>query len=99
MKLRQQWLQRNLGGGGNTGAQQIASAPTPAAIPPITTTNAEVVQAQNDLRRQSLQKRGFGRNTILAGDSGGYFPAATKSPTTNPQFNSPAFPITKTLGG
>ena len=58
------------GGGGSMGAQQIANTPAPVASPPVTSTSAEVVQAQQDLRRQALKKRGFSQ-TIFAGDTGG----------------------------
>lgn len=68
------------GGGGSTNASSpISQAPAPAAIPPVTSTNAEVVQAQNDLRRQSLRKRGFSK-TILAGDTGGWTPSNVPNP-------------------
>lgn len=50
---------------------------TPAAVPqpaaPISAASAEVVQAQQDLRRQALKKRGF-LQTNKAGDTGGWMP-------------------------
>ena len=58
-------------GGGGSGASQVAATPVPVASPPVTTSNAEVVQAQQDLRRQALKKRGF-TSTIKAGDTGGW---------------------------
>lgn len=65
--------------GGNT-PSPITQAPAPGVTPPVTTTNAEVVQAQNDLRRLSLRKRGFAKTT-LAGDTGGWH--APGAPTPN----------------
>lgn len=88
------------GGGGGGGAQQIQNAPAPAVVPPVTSTAAEVIQAQQDMRRQSLRKRGFGSNTLFAGESGGWRPP---SPTTAPSPTSPmaanAQPATKLGGG
>lgn len=78
MKLRKQLEQQQQGGGGSTTPPPaIAQAPAPIATPPVTSTNAEVVQAQNDLRRQSLRKRGFSK-TIFAGDTGGWSAVAPK---------------------
>lgn len=83
--------QQQQGGGGQTGAQQVAAAPVPGVTPPVTSTNAEVVQVQNDLRRQSLRKRGFAK-TILAGETGGWAPSATPNPSTpKPTANPPSF--------
>jgi hypothetical protein len=53
------------GGGGNTIAQQ----PVPANAPPVTSTDAEVVQAQQDVLRQQLMKKGI-KSTVHAGDFG-----------------------------
>lgn len=70
------------GGGGSN----IAATPVAAAVPPVSSSAAEVVQASQDLRRQSLKKRGFGNSTIFAGDTGGWTNQnpATPSPT-NPK--------------
>jgi|GEM_PF-1749237 hypothetical protein len=73
---------RYFSGGG--GATNVAATPVPAATPPVTENSAEVVQSQQDLRRQNLRKRGFA-STVLAGDTGGpggFFPSVeTPSPT------------------
>ena len=67
------------------GAQQIDNTPAPVASPPVTSTSAEVVQAQQDLRRQALKKRGFSQ-TIFAGDTGGWMPQNSSTPSpTNPK--------------
>ena len=69
---------RYLSGGS---APSVAATPVPAAVPPVTSSSAEVVQSQQDLRRQNLRKRGFA-STTLAGDTGGFFPSVeTPSPT------------------
>lgn len=64
--------------GGTT--SPISQAPAPTVAPPVTTTNAEVVQAQNDLRRLSLRQRGFAKTT-LAGDTGGWHAPGVPTPT------------------
>ena len=72
-----------MGGGSPT----LPAAPLPT--PPVTTTNAEVVQAQNDLRRQALIKKGYAA-TIYAGDTGGYSPKAlTPSPANTAMATKP----------
>lgn len=68
------------GGGGPTGAQQVAAAATPAAAAPASMSSPDVVQAQQDLRRQALQKRGFTK-TIFAQDTGGWHPLNTQAPS------------------
>ena len=89
---------KRYGGGGGDGAQQIASAPIPTASPPVTETSPEVVQAQQDLRRQALKKKGFSQ-TIFAGDDGGWMPQNNPNPSpTNPKVPS-ATGGSKTLGG
>lgn len=91
MKLRKQLEQQQQGGGGSTTPPPaIASAPAPMATPPVTTTNAEVIQAQNDLRRQSLRKRGFSKTTIFAGDTGGWTPQSNVPGPVTPRVNTPA---------
>ena len=91
---------RRFGGGGNTGAASVAAAPVPAATPPVTSSSAEVVQSQQDLRRQSLRKRGF-TSTILAGDTGGFQSQNSTPSPTNPKGVPPdgARSSSKTLGG
>ena len=62
------------GGGGTTAAPvtpPITAVPVPPAAPPVTSTNAEVVQTQQDARRQALKKRGFSK-AIYAGETGGW---------------------------
>ena len=78
----------------------VASTPIPATSPPVTPSSADVVQAQQDLRRQALKKKGFAQ-TYKAGDTGGYYPGnLTASPTNKgTNFASPApSPGAKTLG-
>ena len=57
-------------GGGNT-QQAIQAAPTPVKAPPVTTSSAEVIQAQQDLAQQNLMKKSI-KKTVFAGDTGGY---------------------------
>ncbi len=71
------------GGGGSTAANAVKQAPAPAVAPPVTATNSEVIQAQNDMRRQSLRKRGFSK-TVFAGDTGGWHPTSNTPSPTNP---------------
>ena len=49
----------------------IAQAPVAEPAPPVTTTSAEVLQANSDLRRQEMLKKSI-RSTIKAGDTGGF---------------------------
>jgi len=58
-----------MGGGG--GAQAISSAPVPTPAPPVTANSAEVIQAEQDTAQQNLIKKSV-KNTILAGDTGGW---------------------------
>lgn len=48
--------------------------PLPPPPPPPTQANSEVEQAAEDQRKQSLNRRGM-RQTLLAGETGGYAPA------------------------
>lgn len=57
--------------GGPSVAPQIAAAPIPAPTPPVSSTNAEVAQAEHDFAKQGLLKKSV-KKTILAGDTGGY---------------------------
>lgn len=98
MKQRRQVEQQQQGSGGTTTPAAIAQAPAPLATPPVTTTNSEVVQAQNDLRRQSLRKKGFGRSTIFAGDTGGWSPQSNIPGPTSPKITPGAGSAAK-LGG
>ncbi len=96
--IRSQMEQQQFGGGGNQGAQQIANAPAAAAVPPVTSTSADVVQAQQDMRRQSLRKRGFVASTMFAGDTNGWNPPS--SPTgQSPKITPPTGGGATTLGG
>lgn len=58
--------------------------PVPAAAAPATAGAAEVIQAQQDVRRQALKKKGFSK-TVFAGDSGGWFGSNTTPGPTNPK--------------
>lgn len=61
-------------GGQPQAAQQIASAPVPTPAPPVTASSAEVIQAEHDMVQQNLLKKSI-KQTIRAGDSGGFNPA------------------------
>ena len=56
---------------GGSAIQQVQAAPVPTPAPPVTTTNAQVVQAQHDLAQQELLKKNI-KKTVYAGDTGGY---------------------------
>lgn len=66
----------------------ITQQPTPAPSPPATASAPEVIQAQQDLRRDALKRKGFSQ-TYKAGDTGGYFGNTQMKPT----------PQKRTLGG
>ena len=74
-----------LGGGGSSGAAATQSAPVPTPAPPVTADNQSVIAAEQDMARQNLIKKSV-KNTILAGDTGGYVagnnPANAASPVT-----------------
>ena len=54
--------------------------PAPAPIPPSpTTSNLDVQQQQDDTRKQAAQKKGV-RQTLIAGETGGYM-GGTTTPT------------------
>lgn len=57
--------------GGGSPAAQIQSAPVPTPAPPVTATNAEVVQAEQDVAQQNLLKKSV-KKTIYAGDTGAF---------------------------
>lgn len=63
-----------MGGGG--GGSQIASAPIPTPAPPVTATNPAVVQAEHDMAQSNLLKKSV-KQTMIAGDTGGYQPGAS----------------------
>lgn len=67
------------GGGGNQQAQQIQSAPVPIAAPPVTRTSADVLRAESEVAKENLLKKSV-KKTIYAGDTGGYQPAALRTP-------------------
>ncbi len=73
-----------LGGGGGGGASSaVAAAPVPTPAPPVTQTNSAVVQAEQDALRENLIKKSV-KNTMLAGDTGGYKPGGPNmAPTKN----------------
>lgn len=52
-------------------APTIANAPITPVAPPATATSAEVIQAQQDQRRDALKKKGFA-GTVKAGDTKGW---------------------------
>jgi hypothetical protein len=60
-------------GGGSPVAQQISSAPTPTPAPPVTSSAAEVVQAEHDYAQQMLLKKSVSK-TMFAGDTHGFQP-------------------------
>ena len=85
-----------MGGSPATTINQAAPAP---ASPPVSTSSAEVTQAEQDLRRQNSKKKGFGRATILAGDTGGYMPTNPNPSPTNPGIKPGGAMQKPTLGG
>lgn len=98
---------RRNGGGGRV-SQVVPSAPaaaapaalpappTPAAAP--TATNAEVIQARNDLRRQALKRRGYAK-TIFAGDNSGWHGTGVVPSPNNPTVAPSGGGGAQTLGG
>lgn len=52
------------------GGKPPKPTPPPAPIPPVTETNADVMQASQDARTQALRKKGL-NSTLLAGETGG----------------------------
>lgn len=69
--------------------QEPSSTPdtptVPVASPPVSSSDAAVIAAEQDMARQALMRKSV-RHTILAGDTGGYHPGAA-----NPA-NQPAAP-------
>jgi hypothetical protein len=57
--------------GGGSPAAAVQAAPLPVAAPPVTTSSAEVIQAQQDIAQQNLMKKSI-KKTVFAGDTGGY---------------------------
>lgn len=53
----------------------VDAAPIPTPMAPVTSATAEVIAAQEDLAKQNLMKKSV-KNTIYAGDTGGYNPAS-----------------------
>lgn len=66
-------------GGGGSPAQAIQQAPVPTPAPPVTANSAEVIQAEQDLAQQNLLKKSV-KNTVHAGDTGGFNPANSSTP-------------------
>jgi hypothetical protein len=62
------------GGPGGSMQTQIAGAPVPTPAPPVTSNNQAVQQAEQSQAQSNLLKKSV-KNTILAGDTGGYLPA------------------------
>ena len=60
-------------------SQAIESAPVPTPAAPVTATNSEVIQAQQDYAQQNLLKKSINK-TILAGDTGGFQPGQMGAP-------------------
>ena len=77
------------GGGGQ--AQQIQAAPVPTPAPPVTSSSAEVIQAENDFAKENLLKKSV-KKTIFAGDTGGFLPGSPM------QGNTPGQPPTSYKG-
>ena len=76
----------------------IAKTPVPVIGAPITPASAEVIQAQQDLRRQNLKKKGFA-SAIFAGDTGGWFPGNQTPSPTNPIASASGRDGLTSLGG
>lgn len=81
-----------LGGGGGGGASAIQAAPVPLPAPPVTSSNREVIQAEQDNAMQNLMKKSV-KKTIFAGDTGGYAPGGV-----NPAMGTPTPASYKKLG-
>ena len=62
---------------GGGGASAIQSAPVPTPAPPVTSSSAEVIQAEQDTAQQNLLKKSV-KKTIFAGDTGGYKPGGAQ---------------------
>ncbi|CAN5767378.1 hypothetical protein BH09VER1_BH09VER1_45640 [soil metagenome] len=58
----------------------VAPKPLPPAPPTPTQANSEVEQAAADQRKQALNRKGM-RQTLLAGETGGYSPATDQKKT------------------
>lgn len=46
--------------------------PAPPAPPPPSGTSADQIEAGNDAKRKAYQRTNAGRNTLFAGETGGY---------------------------
>jgi len=53
------------------------SKPVPPAPPPPSGTSADALEASNDAKRRAAQRTNAGRNTLFAGETGGYNSNAT----------------------
>jgi hypothetical protein len=54
----------------NTREKDGSPPPPPAPIPPVTSSSADVMQAQNQQRRDAAKRQGYA-STLLAGETGG----------------------------
>lgn len=61
------------GGGGSSQAASIDSLPVPLPAKPITSANAEVIQAEQDYAKAQFLKKSINK-TVMAGETGGYGP-------------------------
>lgn len=66
-------LTRHYFGGGGNQAGAIQSAPVPLPAPPVTENNKAVLMAEHDVAQSNLMKKSI-KNTIKAGDTGGFTP-------------------------
>jgi hypothetical protein len=75
--LKNFWDPASLATGDKKSSPAAATPAVAPAVAPMSAAAAEVQQSAQDLRRQSLKKRGF-TSTIFAGDNGGWL--STPSP-------------------
>lgn len=55
----------------DTPAPSFASASVPTPAPPVTADNQAVLMAEHDMAQSNLMKKSI-KNTIMAGDTGGF---------------------------
>jgi hypothetical protein len=75
MKSLNQLIQFHKGGSSGGGQAQAAQNTIVSSPPPPTTQSVEVQQAQRQAAKDAAKKRGL-KQTILAGETGGYKPGA-----------------------